>query len=293
MCVRRKPDVGTSLIPVAKSITVFATRCMFMQTDILITSSARKHPATIPAMTTRYHPFPNTHWSLVHRAGIATGDARRDALTALLARYEPALRSYLRHVRHIPADAADDLLQSFITDKLLEQQLLQHADQRRGRFRSFLLTSLNNFAASRQRDAHAPPAEPLHPELSLADLKVPAPHAAVDAAWARALVRDVLVAMREECLRLGRQDLWTIFDARILTDLFEGQTPVPYEQLAADLKLESPSQAANLLITAKRMYARLLRLAVAEYEQPSDAVEEEIADLRRSLATGPVVEPFT
>ena len=47
----------------------------------------------------QFHPFPNTHWSLVRRAGgvdASDPEARREALSRLLARYEPALKSYLR-----------------------------------------------------------------------------------------------------------------------------------------------------------------------------------------------------
>jgi hypothetical protein len=35
------------------------------------------------------------------------------------------------------------------------------------------------------------------------------------------------------------------------------------------------------------MYARLLRLAVGEYESDPDAIDHEIADLRRLLAAHP------
>ena len=78
----------------------------------------------------RFHPFPQTHWSLIRRAGgvdAANPEERREALSRLLARYEPALKSYLRLVRRMPAGEADDLLQTFITDRLLEHQLLGRA----------------------------------------------------------------------------------------------------------------------------------------------------------------------
>ena len=57
--------------------------------------------------------------------------------------------------------------------------------------------------------------------------------------------------------------------------------------VAAVALAASSAQAANLLVTAKRMYARLLRLAVGEYESDPDAIDHEIADLRRLLAAHP------
>src|SRR5262245_12460743 len=99
----------------------------------------------------RYQPFPNTHWSLVHRAGHGTESARMEALKILLARYEPALFSYLSSVRRMSAEESKEILQGFIADRILEAQLLQHVQAHRGKFRSFLLTCLRNYSVGRHR----------------------------------------------------------------------------------------------------------------------------------------------
>ena len=231
-----------------------------------------------------YQPFPSTHWSLVRRAGSADDAARREALATLLTRYRPALLSYLRFVNGLASDEADELLQDFIADHLLERQLAAKADPARGRFRTLLLTSLKNFATDHARAQRRRSAEPLENTPQVA--AEVSPHAVVEAAWARALVRDVLEAMRRECAATGREDVWAVFEGRILEEAFGSGDTVPYATLAASLRLESPTQAANLLVTAKRMYARLLRLAVGEYESDPDAVEAEIADLRQTLTRG-------
>ena len=101
--------------------------------------------------TEMYQPFPNTHWSLIRRAG-QTGEAQfaaRKALAVLLTRYESPLGcgATSRVVRRL-GDDVDDVLQAFVADKLLEREMLRHADEGRGRFRTFLLTSLNNFVTS-------------------------------------------------------------------------------------------------------------------------------------------------
>jgi DNA-directed RNA polymerase specialized sigma24 family protein len=229
----------------------------------------------------------------VRRAGAAaTGEngaadgtqARRQALAVLLARYQPALKSYLCVVRRL-GDDADDLLQAFVADKLLERDMLRHADEGRGKFRTFLLTSLNNFVTSWYRAAgnRVRAARRLE-DVSDHRSNDASPAAEVEAAWARALVRDVVAAMREKCRADGREDVWLVFEGRVLAEVFEDKQPVPYEKLAEQLGLRSPMQAANLLVTAKRLYSRLLRVAVSEYERNESHIEEEIADLRASLA---------
>jgi hypothetical protein len=77
-----------------------------------------------------------------------------------------------------------------------------------------------------------------------------------------------------------------VFEGRLLAAVFNDRPPLAYEDVAARYGLSSPAQAANLLVTAKRMYARLLRAAVGEYERDPAAVDDEIADLRRLLARG-------
>ena len=76
--------------------------------------------------------FPSTQWSLVGRAGQMTGERRREALATVLHRYMPALRAHLVLGRRIPPDRADDLIQGFIADKMIEQNLLSTAEQNRG-----------------------------------------------------------------------------------------------------------------------------------------------------------------
>jgi len=266
--------------------------------------------------STDYQPFPPTHWSLVRRAGAplrsangpekpldsaagAEGEsekdldaARREALAVLLARYQPALRSYLRVVRRFSAHETDDLLQGFITDQVLAHELLRRADETRGRFRSLLLTCLNNFVASRFRAKYRRSEEPLDHDAAVSTgVDGASPAAVVEAAWARALVNEVLKAMRDECTQTRRQDVWAVFEGRVLAEVFEQREPVSYEALRRSLNLKSPMQAANLLVTAKRMYARLLRSAVAEYERNAHDIDAEIASLRHILSQSGTLRP--
>jgi len=60
--------------------------------------------------------------------------------------------------------------------------------------------------------------------------------------------------------------------------------PVPHDQLAARLQLASAAEAANLLVTAKRMFARHLRAVVGEYEKSEHDVDEEIRALMSALS---------
>ena len=232
-----------------------------------------------------YHAFPNTHWSLVKRAGLPDQSARSEALQTILHRYLPALRSYLRVARRLSEEESEELLQSFITEKILEHDLIGQADQTKGRFRSLLLVSLKNYHVSRIRSQKRANAS------AFADYDheddAPTSELLVQGVWARALIHRVIESMKAECQNTGRQDIWLVFEERILLQIFGNAKPESYESLALRLKLTSPTQAANLLVTAKRMYVRLMRAAVAEYEADPLDIDNEILDLWRILASSP------
>jgi RNA polymerase sigma-70 factor (ECF subfamily) len=70
-------------------------------------------------------------------------ESSREALSGFCAAYWPPLYSFLRH-RGLSSADAQDLVQGFFAH-LLEQNTLMRADQQKGRLRTFLLGSLQNF----------------------------------------------------------------------------------------------------------------------------------------------------
>lgn len=229
----------------------------------------------------QYQPFPQTHWSLVQRAGMTDNSARHEALSTLLERYRPALALYLRKKRVEP-DARDELLQGFIAEKLLAPGFLQRADPTKGRFRTFVLTSLDNYIIDVSRKLKVRRTVLLNDEVVAHDAS--RPEDSVELAWARELMRNVLQQMHQYCQSNGRDDLWKIFEGRVLRQALQNREPVSYEILADEVGVDSPTKAANLLVSAKRLYERLLRRAVGEYEMDEEAIDAEIADLCRVLS---------
>jgi len=186
--------------------------------------------------------------------------------------------------KRLSEDEANELLQGFIAEKVLNYQLFRNAKEGHGRFRAFLMKTLSNFVVDHfRRRAFA---DSVHKQASAESARSfsPTPSAIAEAAWARELIRSVLEAMKRECEETGRTDIWTVFELRTLTEL-SGTKPASYESLAQLPGMGSPMQVANLLVTAKRMYARLLRKAVGEYEEDSTAITQELSDLRSALET--------
>jgi len=88
--------------------------------------------------------FQTTHWTVVLRAGEADSEpSAQRALSGFCEAYWPPLYTFLRHRGHPSADA-QDLVQSFFVH-LLEQNTLSRANRQKGRLRTFLIGSLENF----------------------------------------------------------------------------------------------------------------------------------------------------
>jgi len=233
------------------------------------------------------HPMPDTQWSLVARADDGDTVVRRHALAEILERYLPALEVHLTHELGIRVDQARDLLQGFIADKVLEQFILAAADQARGRFRNFLLTALDNYVREKLRFRRADIRDDAT-NLSLetvgylrADQVSPAD--AFDVTWARQLLQTAMEQMQARCRDLQRPDVWDVFQQRIVAPLFDNTPPPSYNDMVARFGFATPAQAHNTLLTSKRMFARILRTLIADYEVPT-AIDEEINDLFVILA---------
>ena len=234
--------------------------------------------------------FPTTSWSLVALAARSGEPNAREALGQLLECYLPALRAHLVYSKRLTPERADDLIQDFITGKVLERDLIARADRELGKFRTYLLTALDRFLINRIRDAAAKKRATGEGAQALGDhaedLASPAePSTAYDLAWARSVLGEVLQRMRTHCADTGRADVWGVFEARVVTPILQGDAPASYEQLIEQFGFQSPSQATNVLATGKRMYARILRSVVGEYARDDREIDEEIGELRRILAS--------
>jgi RNA polymerase sigma-70 factor (ECF subfamily) len=234
--------------------------------------------------------MPATRWSLVAKAGDRQRADWTAAVGQLVVAYRPVLVRHLIAHMQLPPDRAEDTVQSFLADKVLANNVLGLAERSRGRFRSFLLKTFSNYVIGQLRRDRAQKRRAVGVDAVSLDAvtepssREPALRDAFDSVWARQILARTLDLMREECRLKNRPELWDVFEARILGPLLDQADPLPYERLVERFGLRSPSEASNLLITAKRMFSRVLREVVRETVVEERDVEAEIRDLRRALA---------
>jgi DNA-directed RNA polymerase specialized sigma24 family protein len=228
--------------------------------------------------------FPRTDWSELHQT-TETDTARLDRL---IKTYWTPLRIFLVATFPSLREQADTLLQEFAEDKVLKKGWLQRADRSRGKFRDFLKTSLRNFVLDRLSRA-----EVRHAPVSLDELdrEFPAVDQAsneFDLTWVKIVLGETLRRMEADCRdpaqeQPRRGNIWEMFRIRLLEPMFNDAAQVPYEDLIARFDLKSPTDASNMLLTAKRMFKAHLGRVINEYAEQDAATAVEIQELEKFL----------
>lgn len=231
--------------------------------------------------------FATTHWSAVLAAGVADRGEPNDALAQLCEAYWHPLYAYVRR-RGYRADDAQDLVQAFLA-RLLDKQILQAADPHRGKFRSFLLSSMDNFLANERDRAHAKKrgGDRIHLSLDLASAESrlhlePAdrltPERLFLRQWAMALLDVVVGRLQREFEVAGKGGQ---FD--VLRETLTGSVGRPnYGKMAAALEMtpDALRQAAHRM---RKRYRAILREEVTRTSGQQDDVDGEIASLIAAL----------
>jgi RNA polymerase sigma factor (sigma-70 family) len=240
--------------------------------------------------------FTTTRWSLVLSSlDEATDETKaRDALAQLCRIYWRPIYAFI-YRRGFSVTDAQDLTQDFFL-MILKGSLLKLADPARGRFRSLLLKSLQNFLV----DAHAKTTArkrggdfqfvswdewsaeaPSHLTLSAAAMHEWPAEKIFDVRWAATVVEQALHRLQEECESRGRRRLFDTLSGFLLAE----RADVSYPPLAKELGVPV-TDIKRVLHQLRQRYRYFLRAEVAETVQRPEDVDEELRYLCTALSAG-------
>ena len=172
-----------------------------------------------------------------------------EALEALCRTYWYPLYAYIRR-RGYAAPEAQDLTQEFLA-RLLGSNGLATVDRRKGRFRSFLLASLNHFLANEWDRARAAKRGGTAEVLSLNDAAVEAryalepapdltPEKLYDRQWALALLDRALQRLQSEFVAAGKGPQFEC----LKEFLHREGSDRSYEEVGRELGIKAPAVAS-------------------------------------------------
>lgn len=232
--------------------------------------------------------FQPTRWSIVRSAGDPGSPGYAESLEYLTRAYWRPVYAYLRRRGHSIEDAKD-LTQEFF-GVALRRNLPGRAERREGKFRTFLLASVQNFlrdARDREEAArHGGGWKRVELDLdgALADgLEGPGsetPEQAYDRRWALDLLQESLGDLRRHYALEGKELHGRLFERYV--DLMAAGGAVEYPALAAEFGC-SVGDVTNYLHRARLLYRELLRSRIRESVSRPEEVEEEIGELFRFL----------
>jgi len=211
--------------------------------------------------------FPATEWTWLLNC------PQREAVLAELCRkYWKPVYSYLRSMG-LGNEQAKDLTQGFFTDKVLGQDLVQKADREKGRFRSFLLRSVHNYAVSVKRGDKA--LQSLHPDQEDPRM-VDAPEAEFNRAWADQLLHEVLDELEQECRQRDKLTHWRLFQEWILEPEIEANRAM--NEVCLKHGVADVSTAYHMIENVKRRFRALLRDRLSALAGSEQDIEGEIRE---------------
>jgi RNA polymerase sigma factor (sigma-70 family) len=230
--------------------------------------------------------FPTTRWTLVVAAGDPQRKEARAALVSLCENYWYPLYAYLRR-RGYSADQAQDLTQEFFV-RVLEGRYLDRADPEKGRFRSFILTSLKFFVADegdrdRAQKRGGGMVEPL--EFSSGEERYqrePAhdetPERIFERRWALSVLDRVVERLHDEFVEHGRPEHFERLKMFLL-----GHSDAPYAALAREMNTSEGALKVAIHRLRKR-YRELFRQEIADTVADPGEVESELRFLAAVLS---------
>jgi DNA-directed RNA polymerase specialized sigma24 family protein len=237
--------------------------------------------------------FGTTRWSLVLSAAGSHVDEQkaREALAELCRTYWRPVFVFVSRQGY-PTEEAQDLTQDFFA-MILESNWLGRADEHRGRFRSFLLKSLQNFLSHAEEKTRAVKrggrmefvswdewmAEaPSQLSVSAETLQYIPPEQLFDLRWAATIVEHALQRLREECEAKGRLRLFETLSVHLTS---EGD--LSYANLAASLGI-AHAMLKKQLHNLRKRYRWFLRDEVAHTVENLADIDDEIRHLCAALA---------
>ena len=232
------------------------------------------------------HPsFNTTNWTVIRQASRDSSESKR-ALSELLECYWYPCYAFVRKYG-VAVQDAEDCVQDFFR-WVIESNVLARADAERGRFRTFLLTALQQFRIREQRFHSAQKRSPGSPVLSIdmADGETrysrelydrASPENAYDHAWGIATIQSALQRLHSDFESQGKSQHFNV-----LRGFLTGDAPLSGKEAA---KILGVSEVAfrSLVYRMKQKLARIVRNALMDTLDCETDIADELNELKRCL----------
>jgi hypothetical protein len=236
--------------------------------------------------------FLTTHWSVIDKIA-ADGDTPNQALiNELLKKYWKPVYCFLRQ-KGYDNEQAKDLTQGFFEEVVLERDLIQRAEQARGRFRTFLLAALEQYLARVHRKETARKRIPKDKLFQLeqidpGELPEPvdglSPEQSFNYAWVSSLLDKLLAEVQAKCLTDDKELHWQVFQDRILRPIMDNTRAPSLKEICDKYGIEDEKKASNMIVTVNRRFRAALKRYLRRSVSQDVEVDEELVELMQMFS---------
>jgi DNA-directed RNA polymerase specialized sigma24 family protein len=232
--------------------------------------------------------FLTTHWSLIESIR-SEADSSHALIGSLLKDYWKPVYCYLRRHGYKNEDAKD-LTQSFFHEIVLSNELVQQADQRKGRFRTFLLTALRRFLINAKHKETARKRVPkgkliamdvVDPDNLAAVSEDISPDESFNFAWVSSLLERVFEEVENSCNHDGKTVYWKVFEERVLQPIMDQTDPPTVKEVCSKYGIPDGHKLANMIITTKRRIRSVLEKHIRKLVTSPEEVSDELQEMAR------------
>lgn len=233
--------------------------------------------------------FLTTHWSLIENICGDDEDRNQALIGLLLTKYWKPVYCYLRR-KGYDNEQAKDLTQGFFQEVVLGRDLIQKADQSKGRFRSFLLMALNRYLINVRHEETAQKRVPKDRLIPLdgfdlselpSEINESTPEDTFNYAWLSVLLEQVIAEVEEKCRGQGLAIHWQAFYDKVVQPIMENSDPPTLSDICDKYGIGDQRKASNMIITIRRRFQVALKRHVRNSVISSNEVSDELSDLMR------------
>lgn len=231
--------------------------------------------------------FRTTHWSVVLLAGRENAPEAMDALERLCQTYWYPLYAFVRRKGHSPEDS-QDLVQGYF-EMLLTRRDLLTVHPCKGRFRTFLLTTLSHYLLNLWDRSKALKRGGGVPSVSL-DAADPedryryepagdvTPETLFEVAWASRMLDTVFARLRQQSEAEGQLERFDVMKGFLLGD----RGDLPYADAARQLGL-SEQAVKSAIHRLRTRFRETFREEIAKTVGSQDEIDDELRHLIRVM----------
>ncbi len=228
-----------------------------------------------------------TKWTQIIDLKTADPSLRNEILSTLLIKYSKPIYAFIRQ-KGYTHDETNDLTQDFIQDMILEKDLIQKADQAKGRFRNFLLTSLKYYLINKTKHQNAQKRSGGYDTVSLSELDGQAiidprknltPEETFQHLWATEFLHSVFSDVEKSCKNNAMEQHWLVFKTKILDPILYGNPSPVYTELCNTLGISDEAKASNMTASVKRLFRNTLKRHLSKLVENDSDIDEEFFEL--------------